>query len=487
MWLVKQIKKHPYFTIGSPFILGVIAYFILPLLAVVSLLSIGITVGICLIGGVSVGALLGWFIEKKNSSISRAPSLSSISGIVIRGQTSAVQTMPSTFTAQPVEKNRASIASTLLMHKVLADNKGHTISVAGYLNLQDEVALVGTSRALKQFFAPSLENKKVCKLLQYVVYGDEEKAKALLDRYPHFLFRIETVVDYSSRKIRGTAYQIALGAEDIEMVKMMQPYFILACGDEEKAQTEIARQYDAQFTLASKEQEEKNAAADQAALDQVIQAIHQATEKECEILLTIKESKEKEGEVKEIATALQQFRNHLDKKTEEVITTGKHFNMQLLVNALNINHDKNYDFFGSRNTARDHLYGWQVIGYIQRYLPACYAQAFCQGLCYVAHYGDPLLRSLKFEYPIISSHFFPLDQEKTHWWQDPNFPAPLRRLGYDYACRGEKAHGPASQSGGGVNHALGTAFSKLMSLKNSEMVSSCRTLTPIGQRQVLSP
>jgi hypothetical protein len=72
---------------------------------------------------------------------------------------------------------------------------------------------------------------------------------------------------------------------------------------------------------------------------------------------------------------------------------------------------------------------WQkVIGYIQRYLPACYAQAFCQGLYDIVDEGKKLSRSLEHQYNKYNKRvkFYPLDLN------------PVFRLGVNYgACVGD--------------------------------------------------
>ncbi len=60
--------------------------------------------------------------------------------------------------------------------------------------------------------------------MQHVVYGEEEQAEALIKKCPELLLYKATVFDYSGRKIIATAFQAALGAEDIFMCKMILNY-----------------------------------------------------------------------------------------------------------------------------------------------------------------------------------------------------------------------------------------------------------------------
>jgi len=78
------------------------------------------------------------------------------------------------------------------------------------------------------------------------------------------------------------------------------------------------------------------------------------------------------------------------------------FNPQHLIEAFNV-YVQQYNLWDV-NQLR--LFWSQVIGYIQRFLPSCYAQAFCQGLYDVAENKKPHGRSLKFEND--SQLYFPL-------------------------------------------------------------------------------
>src|SRR5690606_5822939 len=60
-------------------------------------------------------------------------------------------------------------------------------------------------------------------LLEHVIRGEYDQAKAMLKHLPddvrHYLLHNKgTVVDYSGRMIHGTAFQLALGAGDRDMV-----------------------------------------------------------------------------------------------------------------------------------------------------------------------------------------------------------------------------------------------------------------------------
>lgn len=122
--------------------------------------------------------------------------------------------------------------------------------------------------------------------------------------------------------------------------------------------------------------------------------------------------------------ALEDFREYL--KPKKVIKSGKHFNVQLLIEAFKL-YDKNFDAFGGRDSRKNEISLQKVIGYIERYLPACYAQAFCQRVYYIVEKGEKLNRSLEFcnDKEVYS---FPLDLNSSY-----RSGYEYYRLGYEYA------------------------------------------------------
>jgi len=248
---------------------------------------------------------------------------------------------------------------------------------------------------------PALAKKAAKKLLIHVVRGEEAEAKKMLEANPQLLLERGLVTDYSGRQIEGTAFALALGAEDIEMCEMITPYFNRLT--DQDGETERLKQYQAQFPEQEEKKEEKDEVKredtpDIVMLKQLMQTISISnTDEECE-------------------PALAAFREFL--KPKGVIKTGKHFNANLLLKAFQL-YDENYMDFGHWNSRKNNLCWRKVVGYIQRFLPACYAQAFCQGLYGLVERGDKLKRSLNFLYdPGI--FFFPLSSSG---------------VGYEYAVR----------------------------------------------------
>jgi hypothetical protein len=235
-----------------------------------------------------------------------------------------------------------------------------------------------------------------------------------------------------------------------------------------QGETEIAKQTMQRFPLGWEAEDTNRAAKDSAALHKVITAIELASQEEChstsevdktiqhilcgialdapviynsnnlkKIIKAISQADENNfeaafGELRNylyenaiiesptfnfaVLKAIYQFRNYLEPRG--VINIGKQFNTGLLGEAYKL-YDEKFLHFGSSHSAKNMLFRKKVIGYIQRFSPASYAQAFAQGIYYIVENGEKLKRSLKFRYDKKNILFFPLDS-------DPRF-----RLGHD--------------------------------------------------------
>lgn len=240
-------------------------------------------------------------------------------------------------------------------------------------------------------------------LLQHVVRGEQDQVEAMLKKNPFLLLETGIVEDYSfglnrnnHRRSKGTPLQLALAHDDDEMAAMITSYFNKLPNGEELKQKQIAERFPAGW----EEKEKARNKADLDALNKVFKAIADA----------------KEGDNYE--EALTEFREYLEPKG--VITTGKVFNPELFQRAFEL-YDANYHRFGGGmagvNSPKNNLLWKYVMGYIQRFFPACYAQALSQGIYHLFEIDKKLCRSFKFRFKSEVS-FFPLDSN------------PLFRLGY---------------------------------------------------------
>ncbi len=208
---------------------------------------------------------------------------------------------------------------------------------------------------------------------------------------------------------------MALGAEDVSrkdhpgegMAEMIEFYLRKL----PEGELEIKQQQVQQFPLGYEKEEKAQHESDIAALKKVAEAVAVS-----QVMISHDTNKTIPDATCE--KALEDFRKYLVPKG--VIKTGKHFNANLLVEAFKLYEEK-YEAFGCTwNSPRNMLFWQKIIGYIQRYLPACYAQAFSQGLHFVVNRNEKLGHSFKDRFDNV--FFFPLDAR-------PEF-----RLGYDYAA-----------------------------------------------------
>lgn len=239
-------------------------------------------------------------------------------------------------------------------------------------------------------------------LLECVIRGQEVAAEDILKKYPFLLLYKGTVADYSNRIINGTAYQMALGAEDVEMASMIRKFLVnLPNGKQEMIKQQVE-----QFPIEEKSQDSTCFKL----LTTLTHVIHRAQKDE--IIMDGSSIKMNDACEK----ALREFKDSLRSTSGTLITQGKHFNSKLLLEALELY--QHYFFaFGGVNSPKNNLFLRQIIGYIQRFLPVSYAQFFCS-----RNYNGKLTRSLKFLNHRENVVFFPLDLN------------PDSRLGFDYAA-----------------------------------------------------
>jgi hypothetical protein len=337
-----------------------------------------------------------------------------------------------------------------------------------------------TSRLFSTYSQAALQKAKLKKLLTHVIRGEQAPAEKLLKSLPHeslavVLQQRGKVTDYSNRTIEGTAFQLALGAEDVKlhedeecMAEMLARYIRMLPGGE----VILKNQYQEQFPEGWEAVEADRVKQDSEALQSLLDVIKAITEAECatinatydKIQALLKSDHAEEGCTKvelnqlkaailqstpgnfdntfkalisyldshnliqtdaiyiEGFKALYQFRHYLECTTQSVIKHGKHFNTQLLAQAFKA-YDDNYVAFGNQWDSGKNLLCWRkVIGYTQRFLPTCYAQAFSRNLYDLVERGKKLERSLDFSYG--GGSFFSLGGRV------------VALLGYDFAVSG---------------------------------------------------
>lgn len=347
------------------------------------------------------------------------------------------------------------------------DTMRHVTS--SFLDISSLAAYSICSRRSNQDVRPQLYKKACAKLLQHIIRGEKDQAEAMLERASKLkdntllsalLLGEDTVNSFSFGldrnnpiKVRGTPLKVALIANDVDviidgkkvvdgMAEMIMSYLMKL----PNGLAEIGKQIKEQ--APDEKEEEEHCLRDIEALNKMVKAIEDATDDECEQALS-HDAKEDNP----VEAALNEFRNYLEPRKNEVITTGKQFNEKILQHAFKL-YDEKYATFGDGGDSPKNILCWRkIIGYIQRFSPASTAEVFCHGLYSVVEDREELKRSLKFRYDNVS--FFPLDLNL------------LSRLGYDCAARlGTTAVTSCLAVCSPARLLHLASFSKLMSSKN---------------------
>ncbi len=257
-----------------------------------------------------------------------------------------------------------------------------------------------------------LEQRLITHLLQRVVKGEQAQAEALLDKNPRLLLpNTGTTTDHIGRQIKGLSpWQVALCNGDAEMLVMMQPKFdaihLPTRGPDGKTTVITGEQIRLKQTQQIFPHGYEAHAAKQAAaesvfnFDKIVAVINAARNTwlysdinlKGAILPATHASVEKtnEGAARPLTTALNAFRRAF---TEQSLNENI-YNPQHLLRAFEIYRDQYHRW----NKDQHEVFWTQVIGFTQRFMPTCYAQAFAQGLnCLVNRQPpQPLSRSLDF-------------------------------------------------------------------------------------------
>lgn len=193
-------------------------------------------------------------------------------------------------------------------------------------------------------------------LLGHVVRGEQDKAEAIIRINPELLFKSGTVKDLAGNTyINYSPCQLACYAQDENIIKMMKSYL------DEKGK----RQFNL-ILMDANEEYEKQEPYDLSELVAVIDG----------------------GNARQKQQVLDAFKKRFEPRE---IKNEKSFNIKNIQKAFEV-YVKNYYPWLPEQCA---LLWCEVIGFYQRSLPACYAQAFCQGLYHVTDGNKTLERELK--------------------------------------------------------------------------------------------
>lgn len=224
----------------------------------------------------------------------------------------------------------------------------------------------------------------IAKLLHEVAYGNPAAVIAMLDKNPRLLLEAGNVMDPAGNSIlRVTPYECALGAGDDDMAATIGEYFA-KLEDGEKERTRQYARYEAPIANMLKQP-----AYDFSALLQIIKD-SPATAVTAALTLDFN------ADIP-LHAALEAFREHF---APRVIEGGMHFNYANLLEAFNVyaNEFNNLKAASENNYNKCDLFWRQVLGFIQRGLPACDRQAFAQGIYYIIEDKEVLRRTFDFRH-----------------------------------------------------------------------------------------
>lgn len=263
---------------------------------------------------------------------------------------------------------------------------------------------LSTNNTGLSFFISRLPNKS---LLELVVRGDEKAAKAILQNNPGLALTQGELscTDFSGREITGSAFKAALCAGDVKMAEMM--IGAIEATNDVELQGRMKQQFLEIFPngVDAHAEEQREAAFDFTPIFNAIKAAKPHQVKAALDLTGAGFQRGAETEVKsEVDLTLVKDLNAFREAITVHFLREKIFNPHHLLRAFE-KHAKKFDEIDSWE--KHDLFLCQIIGFVQRFLPACYAQAFAEGLYSVVEQGKPLQREFKFAY-MVDKSFYPL-------------------------------------------------------------------------------
>jgi hypothetical protein len=301
-------------------------------------------------------------------------------------------------------------------------------------------------------FDPDSESD-IAKLLHHIAYGDLASAKIMLDANRSLIGKASHVQTPSGLIVRYVKpYECALGGGDPEMAKMIAGYFDqFTDGAAEKAAQDAKYRTHIEDMLNP----EKNPPYDFTLLIETLMAA-----KPADVTAALNRDTTHDSALRDV---LEQFRKDF---TPGMITSGLHFNYQHLLRAYEV-YDQNYENLyksGGNDYDKLRLFSRQIIGFIQRSLPAIDRMVYAQSLYDVVEQKTEIKRSFKFTHDEGS---FP-DTSGGH--------GALSGLGFEYFAAG----GCASM----VSGVAGIA--PLWKTYVEQKHQTCRTYAATSSREVVS-
>ncbi len=305
--------------------------------------------------------------------------------------------------------------------------------IAGFIDIRSLAQLTITSKQTNRATQAELIRRRTeHALLDHVVKGEEKKAQAILDANPELILtHTAKTIDYSGKSIEGlTAFQAALCAGDADMVKMMQSYFATLDGGDEQVVLQIKTLFPDGFDAHLVQQ--LGATFDFSA---IFDAISIASDDEVENALALSGVEFKQSDTARskpdgeltLTEAMNRFRESFTSTSLcEQTYNPQHLLQAIRLYASTFEAETLEDWLQDDRRGRDinwdkgrrDLFWRQIIGFCQRFVPACTAQAFAQGLSSVVTFPGrkwvvkPLQRNLMFRRGGCDV-FYPIGVEKS--------------------------------------------------------------------------
>lgn len=253
--------------------------------------------------------------------------------------------------------------------------------------------LAQSCTSLNRLFKPELNAASdlvMTKLLQHIVNGELDAAKAMINLQPGLLLRRGSVTDLCGRKINNvTPFQCALGAGDVGMWQMLMPFFdrLRSINPEAERQAQFNELYPLDW--------KPDPLYD---LGNLVEAILSSSADEIAAAL----KNEKNDSV--ICRRLTEFRQ---KMFAVDVNNAMHFNPWQLIEAYRI-----YDeIYGFSSDNQQKLFWRQVVGCIQSVLPTCKVHYLTQGLNDIVVSRSVINRTLQLAHD--GMHFYALVNRKS--------------------------------------------------------------------------
>lgn len=242
-------------------------------------------------------------------------------------------------------------------------------------------------------------------LLRRIVCGEQKQVETIIKSYPELLFKSGTVDDHSGNTFSNfSPIELARYGHDVDMLQMIKPYAEKIEGGKEK------------FALVLQKASEYEAKQQVYDFSKLLKAMAGDNEQRLTALVSFRElfapriisHHEKSYNIKNLLKAYEVY----------VCNDERWWRRSKGPSSLvwsNVGLDNFCTFIAtdkrswSSYNEGDSEYWMNVIGYLQRSLPACYAQAFCQGLYTITEKGQALERNLYIGSRIPVHFFYSVD------------------------------------------------------------------------------